>query len=200
MTEAKICGIKNQSDVEIVNELKPDYIGFVFAKSKRQVTLEKARELGEMLDRNIKKVGVFVNETPEKVSEIAKACSLHILQFHGTETPEYCRSFKGYEIWKSFVGDENIFENIKKYQGAVDAFLVDSSVPGSGKKFDWNHIKGLPESYKIILAGGLSPENVAEAVKTVKPQVVDVSSGVEGENGKSREKVEKFIEGVRLHG
>ncbi|WP_319200862.1 phosphoribosylanthranilate isomerase [uncultured Ilyobacter sp.] len=200
MTEAKICGIKNQSDVEIVNDLKPDYIGLVFAKSKRQVTLEKAAELSKNLDGKIKKVGVFVDEDPEKVTKIAKACELDILQFHGKESPEYCSSFKDYEIWKSFVGDENIIENIKKYDGCADAFLVDSSVPGSGKKFDWNNIKGLSESYKIILAGGLNPENIAEAVKKVKPQVVDVSSGVEGNNGKSREKVEKFIGEVRLHG
>ncbi|WP_320047643.1 phosphoribosylanthranilate isomerase [uncultured Ilyobacter sp.] len=200
MTEAKICGIKNQSDVDIVNEFKPDYIGLVFAKSKRQVTLEKAAELSKNLDGKIKKVGVFVDEDPEKVAEIAKACGLDILQFHGKESPEYCSSFEDYEVWKSFVGDENIFENIKKYDGCADAFLVDSSVPGSGKKFDWNNIKELSEIYKIILAGGLNPENVAEAVEKVKPQVVDVSSGVEGDNGKSREKVEKFIGEVRLHG
>lgn len=200
MTKAKICGIKNQSDVEIVNAYKPDYIGFVFAKSKRQVTMEKAAELSGMLNEDIKKVGVFVDETPEKVAEIAKICRLDILQFHGKETPEYCKGFEGYEIWKSFVGDENIFENIESYKSCADAFLVDSSVPGSGKKFDWNTIKGLSENYKIILAGGLNPENVGEAVGTVKPQVVDVSSGVEGEDGKSREKVEKFIGEVRLHG
>ena len=200
MTEAKICGIKNLTDVEIVNEFKPDYIGLVFAKSKRQVSLEKAAELSKNLDEKIKKVGVFVDESPEKVAEIAKACNLDILQFHGKETPEYCRSFEKYEVWKSFTGDENILENIKKYEGCADAFLVDSSVPGSGKKFDWNNIKGLSESYRIILAGGLNPENVAEASKKVKPQVVDVSSGVEGDNGKSKEKVEKFIGEVRLHG
>ena len=200
MTEVKICGIKNQSDVKIINDLKPDYIGFVFAKSKRQVTLEKAAELSKSLDGKIKKVGVFVDETSKNVAEIAKTCGLDILQFHGKEPPEYFNNFKGYEIWKSFVGDENIFENIKKYDGCADAFLVDSSIPGSGKKFDWNNIKGLSERYKIILAGGLNPENVAEAVKTVRPQVVDVSSGVEGEEGKSREKVEKFIGEVRLHG
>jgi phosphoribosylanthranilate isomerase len=200
MTEVKICGIKNRFDVKIVNELKPDYVGFVFAKSKRQVTIEMSEELAGILDDGIKKAGVFVNESPEKVSEIGKAAGLHILQFHGDETPEYCKQFEGYEIWKSFVGDENILENIKKYQGIADAFLVDSSVPGSGKSFDWNNIKGLSEKYKIILAGGLNPENISEAIEAVKPQIVDVSSGVEGNNGKSHEKVEKFIGEVRLHG
>lgn len=200
MTEVKICGIKNSFDVKIVNELKPDYIGFVFAKSKRQVSLETSKELSGMLDDGIKKAGVFVNEAPEKVAELAKAAGLHILQFHGEETPEYCREFEGYEIWKCFVGDENILENIKRYEGVADAFLVDSSVPGSGKSFDWNSIKGLSEKYRLILAGGLNPENIAEAIETVKPQIVDVSSGVEGDEGKSREKVEKFIGEVRLHG
>ncbi len=200
MTEAKICGIKNRSDVEIVNDFRPDYIGFVFAKSKRQVTPEKAAELAGMMDENIKKVGVFVDESAEKVSDIAEKCGLQILQFHGKESPEYCKQFHGYEIWKSFVGDENIFDNIKRYKEAADAFLVDSSVPGSGKSFDWDSIEGLSAEYRIILAGGLNPENVGRAIDKVRPQVVDVSSGVEGENGKSREKVGKFIGEVRLHG
>ena len=101
MVKIKVCGLKRPEDIDYVNELKPDYIGFVFAKSKREVTLEQAKGLAEKLDKDIKTVGVFLNRDIEEVKTIAAAVKLDVLQFHGDETQEYIDNFKNYECWKA---------------------------------------------------------------------------------------------------
>lgn len=202
MAKIKICGIRRNEDVEIVNKYIPDYVGFVFANSKRKVTVSCAQALSLRLQENIKKVGVFVNEDYETVKSIADAVKLDILQFHGSESNDYINSFKAYEVWKAFsLTSEKDVELIKKC--SADAFLIDSKdgnkVGGTGKVFDWNILKNI-KSYigkPIIAAGGLDEDNVEMCIKELNPFGVDVSSGVETEGFKDEAKIKNFIMKVR---
>lgn len=210
MTKIKICGITRFEDVDYVNKLLPDYIGFVFAPSKRQVHINQAKKLIASLDKNIKTVGVFVNEDCEKVKYIAKTLKLDVLQFHANEDNIYIENFKGLNIWKTIsisVADENnIMEDQKEINTInnypINAILMDSYIKGisggSGKGFDWSIIKNLVIGKPIVLAGGLNPENITQAVKLVNPYCVDVSSGIETNGIKDFEKIKKFINKVRL--
>ncbi len=152
MVKIKICGLKRQEDIEYVNELLPDYIGFVFAKSKRQVDSNLAKILGNMLDKEIKKVGVFVNEDIEQVKEIAKNANLAVLQFHGDEDQVYLSNFKGFTIWKSKSieismknVEQDIMDEINGYP--IEGVVLDSSIKGvtggMGQSFNWNLIRRL---------------------------------------------------------
>ncbi|SNS81529.1 phosphoribosylanthranilate isomerase [Anaerovirgula multivorans] len=199
MTRIKICGLTREEDIAYVNELKPDYVGFVFATSKRQITPKKAIKLIEKLDRRIKKVGVFVNPSMEEARRIAEACDLDVLQFHGEEKPEDIIGLPR-ETWKSFrIKNQESFQELEAY--SVGGYLLDTYVKGqqggTGKAFDWNIDSDINKNKMIILAGGLSSENVEEAVEKMKPHVVDVSSGVETDGCKDFEKIKKFIEKVR---
>lgn len=196
MIKVKVCGLWRMDDIDYVNELKPDYAGFVFAKSKRQVTAEYARRLVEKLDRDIQAVGVFVNEDMAAVREIAAYAGLEVLQFHGNETPEYVKDFSGITVWKAacIKSPENL-EPLGRYE--VDALLLDSSSSGSGQCFNWDIIKGYKPEKPIILAGGLDSSNIASAVAEVRPYCVDVSSGVETGGFKDYEKIKEFIDKAR---
>ncbi len=199
MTKVKICGLKREEDILYVNELQPDYVGFVFTKSTRQIDKYKAKELIDILDKNIKKVGVFLNNSFEEVNEIARYCDLDILQFHGDESPIYCNRFD-YEIWKAFrIRDETSLKKLESYP--VKGFLLDTFVKGqyggTGKIFNWDIVSDINKDKFIILAGGLKCENIKKAIKTVKPHVVDLSSGVEVNGVKNFEKIKKIIESVR---
>jgi len=210
MTKIKICGITRFEDVDYVNKLLPDYIGFVFAPSKRQVHINQAKKLIASLDKNIKTVGVFVNEDCEKVKYIAKILKLDVLQFHANEDNIYIENFKGLNIWKTIsisVADKNnVMEDQKKINTInnypINAILMDSYIKGisggSGKGFDWSIIKNLVIGKPIVLAGGLNPENITQAVKLINPYCVDVSSGIETNGIKDFEKIKKFINKVRL--
>jgi len=210
MTKIKICGITRFEDVDCVNKFLPDYVGFVFAPSKRQVHLSQAKKLIEALDKSIKTVGVFVNEDCAKVKYIAKTLKLDILQFHANEDERYIKDFKQLNVWKSIsIGvakKTNIMENQKKIDTVsgypISAILVDSSIKGisggSGKSFDWSFFKNLNVNKPIVLAGGLILENITQAIKMVNPYCVDVSSGVETNGIKDYEKIKKFINKVRL--
>lgn len=206
MTQIKICGLKRMEDVDYVNELLPDYIGFVFAKSRRQVDLKLAKTLSEKLDPKIKKVGVFVNEDIHKVKAIKNGVSLDILQFHGDEDRKYLSNFKDFIVWKSKAIDislekipNNLIADLNEYN--IDAVVLDSSVRGkvggTGKSFNWELAAEINLTSKLILAGGLSIDNVCEAISIVKPYAVDISSGVETNGVKDFNKIKKFIEKVR---
>ena len=200
MIKVKICGLRRSIDIDYVNELKPDYVGFVFAESIRKVSLREAKELVKHLNKDIKIVGVFVNEDKDKVKAIAAAVGLDILQFHGCEDNEYISDFKGYEIWKSVrVKSQEDLKDIFKY--TVDGVLLDSKIEGvvggSGMSFDWTVTDSLELINKQILAGGLSIENVQRAIEIVKPYAVDVSSGVEINGFKDYNKIKEFIRKVR---
>jgi phosphoribosylanthranilate isomerase len=183
MVEIKICGITNISDALIAVECGADALGFIFyPKSQRHVVPEKAKEMIQKLPREISKVGVFVNHEIEEVKEIARFCGLDLIQLHGDEPPEYCPQFPVSSLIKavSCRTEEEILE-LKSYP--VAAILMDARdsrrYGGTGKNSDWRLAIMVKETYPLILAGGLNKENIREAIETVRPQAVDVNSGVE---------------------
>lgn len=202
MTLVKICGIRRSEDVEYLNNLKPDYAGFVFAESKRNVDVNTAYDLIKNLDRKIKKVGVFVNEEISKVRNVAAFLNLDVLQFHGDESQDYMDNFNDYTVWKAIrISEKSDISQLTNYH--VDGILFDSKVKGfyggSGRKFDWNLIKGAKAilKCKFILAGGINVDNVLKAVEMVRPDVIDVSSGVEVDGFKDYELMKDLICKVR---
>lgn len=199
MTKVKICGLTCQEEIEMLNELKPDFAGFVFAQSKRRLKVDEAEKLCALLDPAIQKVGVFVNETRCNVMHIKDACGLDILQLHGDESPDAC-IFEGCAVWKALrVKDTYALQVMKEYK--ADAFLLDAwsndSYGGTGKTFDWALVKAAGETAPVVMAGGLNAHNVREAIKTVHPYAVDTSSGVESGGKKDFDKIKKFIAEAR---
>lgn len=194
MLRVKICGITNLEDALLSVELGADALGFVFAPSPRRIEPKKAREIIRMLPPFLTTVGVFVNEDVSKVEEIAKLCALDALQFHGEESPEYCENFSRKVIKAFKIKDRKDLEEVKRYN--VSAFLLDSAV--KGQPFNWDILKGFQFPRPIILAGGLTPENLENALNIVRPYAVDVSSGVEACQGKKDEsKLRRFMEVIR---
>ncbi len=200
--KVKICGITSIEDAEEAVEAGADALGFMFYPgSPRHVTLEAAQVIERRLPPFIIRTGVFVDAAAEEVFEAMHLCGLNLLQFHGHETPEYCRQF-GMMTMKAFRvrGPESLLE-IPKY--TTDAYLLDSFVPGrqggTGEMFNWNLAVEAKEFGKpIFLAGGLTPEIVGDAVKLVQPFGVDVSSGVESSPGKKdAAKMRAFVAAVR---
>lgn len=200
MVKVKICGLRRIDDIEFINKLRPDYAGFVFAESKRQVDINLAYKLISKLDKNIKTVGVFVNESIDKVLNTAMTLKLNILQFHGDETMDYIKHFKDFIVWKAIrVKCKSDIEKINQYD--VDAVLLDSfttgNYGGTGRRFDWDILREFKINIPVILAGGLNASNIEDAIKKVKPYAVDVSSGVETEGHKDFNKIKEFIKKVR---
>lgn len=199
MTKVKICGLKRQEDIEFANRVKPDYVGFVFAKSSRQVDQHRAKKLIMALDPSIKKVGVFLNAPREEVIKIATHCQLDILQLHGDEDPTYCKGFD-FPIWKAFrVKNKESLKELVNYK--VDGVLLDTYVKGqyggTGQTFNWGLVPAISNARFTILAGGLTTTNIVEAIVTANPTVVDVSGGVESNGVKDYEKMKVLIEKVR---
>lgn len=197
--EIKICGIRRDEDIEIINKYKPEYIGFIFAPTRRYVSPERAAELSAKLNGDTKTVGVFVNEAPEKVREIAMTADLDVIQLHGDEDEEYIRSLGvNCEIWKAVRIKDG--DDIPDIEGA-DKILLDKYTPkeygGTGESFDWSNIGDTKTNKPLILAGGLNKENVAEGIRIFKPVCVDVSSAVETDGAKDEKKIKEFIEKVR---
>jgi len=198
LTKVKICGLKREDDILYANELKPDYVGFVFAKSKRQIDKYKAKKLIDKLDKGIRTVGVFLNSPLDAVKDIAEFCSLDIIQLHGDEPPEYCSLFDR-EVWKAFrVKDRNSLRDLHKYK--TRGYLLDTYVKGAyggtGEAFNWEVASEITKDKFVILAGGLSEDNIDRAIDIVNPAVVDVSSGVEIDGYKDFSKMKRFIERV----
>ncbi len=193
----KICGITNSEDAQAAVESGADALGFVFAKSPRQVTREQARDIIAELPPFVSPVGVFVDEKADTIKGICDFCGIHTVQLHGNESPLYLNDLKGYKIIKAFrIKDAVDLKHLANYK--PHAFLLDSYVKGvmggTGMTFNWE-IAGKAHRYgAIILSGGLTPENVREAIRTVKPYAVDVSSGVEASPGrKDKLLVKRFI-------
>ncbi|NBV21179.1 MAG: phosphoribosylanthranilate isomerase [Proteobacteria bacterium] len=202
-TKVKICGITRLSDALAAVEAGADALGFMFfAGSKRHVDPAAAAQIIRALPPFVAKVGVFVNATAETVRATVAECGLDTLQFHGEETPEFCRQFAPLKVVKAFrIQNTASLNPLPDY--AVDAWLLDSYVPGqrggTGERFNWELACQAKELGRpVILAGGLSPENIADAVQQVWPFAVDVSSGVETAPGqKDTQLVRRFIEIVR---
>lgn len=199
-TKIKICGLTRVEEVLMINNYQVDYVGFVFAESKRQLTIQQVQLLCKKLRKDIKKVGVFVNASKEDIEFIADACSLDIIQLHGEESPSFCSNLHK-KIWKSFpIKDKSSLEAISAYEG-MDGILLDTYVKGqkggSGQSFNWHLAKNISKEIFTVLAGGLKAENVEEAIKIVSPHVVDVSSSVELDGYKNDEKIGNFIRKVK---
>lgn len=197
MVRIKICGIKSLEEIHMMNELMPDYIGFVFAESKRKVSLLQAQLLSRALSKEIKKVGVFVKEDLSFIKEAAQIADLQVVQLHGENSFQYDINFA--EVWRAV--RINRREDMKSLDLRKEALLLDSKVEGqiggSGISFDWNIARDIGRNLKIILAGGLKEHNVKEAIEIIKPYAVDVSSGVETNGVKDFEKCKNFIRKVR---
>ena len=196
--KVKICGITNSDDALVAAEAGADLLGFVFCEqSPRCVGVESAAAIIRELPAHIVKVGVFVNPSSELVERAIAECGLNLLQFHGDESPDYCLQF-GLMSMKAFR-----MRNAESLQGlinyATDAWLLDAYAPdrvgGTGEKFNWDlAIEAQKHGRPIFLAGGLTPENVSEAVQRVRPYGVDVSTGVEAAPGKKdHQKIRAFI-------
>jgi len=204
MTRIKICGITNKIDAIEAAKLGVDMLGFVFyKKSKRYVGPMVAGDIANELPPHIAKVGVFVDEKREDVVRIAEDASLDMLQFHGSETPEYCAYFRGkYKVIKAFrLNDKKDLRQVNNYD--VDFYLFDTyksdSIGGTGETFDWNLLKDYEILKPVILSGGLNPENVLRAIKEVAPYGVDVATGVEKSPGKKDPAlIKRFVEKVRM--
>ncbi len=201
MVKVKICGITNLEDALMAVEVGADALGFVFyRKSPRHIFPEQAAAIIRRLPPFVQTVGLFVNEESGIVNETADLCGLDIVQLHGEETPEFCRAVNR-RIIKAFrVRDMTSLDDIKSYP--VAACLLDAWSPaahgGTGKTFNWDIAAAAAVSERIILAGGLTPENVARAVQKVRPYAVDVSSGVESEPGKKdADLIRRFFSSLR---
>ena len=197
MSKIKLCGLSRKCDIEWANALKPEYIGFVFwSKSKRNVPPEKAKELKDLLSPDIKAVGVFVDEPIENVAELLNDNIIDIAQLHGGEDEEYIKKLRALSdkpIIKAFLlKSESDAERAEK--SAADYILVDSGT-GTGKSFDWELLKNISRPY--FLAGGLCCENISQAITALDPYAVDVSSGIETNGCKDKNKMAAFVAAVR---
>ena len=209
MTRVKICGIKEPSQAVAAAGAGADYIGIVMAPSKRQVDIEQAKAIvAAVKGSRTLSVGVFVNMPSAEINRIAKYCNFDRIQLSGDESWEYVRelhrpAIKAVKVSKEHTGDRLLNELSGGYKKADYYFLplldcaVNGSYGGSGKAFDWSIAKVAAGKYRFVLAGGLTPENVGEAIASARPWGVDVSSGVETNGSKDIEKIKRFISTVR---
>lgn len=196
MSKIKICGLSRMEDIAAVNRCRPDYIGFVFAKSRRQVTPERAKELKNALDTGIQVVGVFVNAPPDEIAALAGEGLMDLVQLHGEEDEAAVRQVKaltGLPVIKALRVDSR--ESVLCWRdSAADYLLLDNGPGGTGQRFDWSL---LPEMHRpYFLAGGLCIENLPAAL-ALSPYCLDVSSGAETGGVKDADKIEQIVRMVR---
>ncbi|PEZ02268.1 phosphoribosylanthranilate isomerase [Bacillus sp. AFS018417] len=195
--KVKICGITDIETAKAACEYGVDAIGFVFAKSKREITPEQAKQIIEELPMNVMKVGVFVNEPIEVIQKIVTYCGLTHVQFHGDEQNHHIKRLNIPSIKAVGVSSREDIERAQEYE--TDFILFDSPKEkfhgGNGKTFSWELLQHMPNAIrkKCILAGGLHLENITKAIEMVQPYMVDVSSGVETDGKKDIEKMKRFI-------
>jgi len=190
----KICGITNLDDALTATAMGADALGFLFAPSRRQVDVETVRDIVKRLPPEVITIGVFRNERPERVTDVMHRIGLHGAQLHGHEPlreVRWIRQRVQFVVQAFTAGDPAL---AAAANGPADIVMVDSPDPGSGKVFDWRMAEGVPGGVKLLLAGGLHSDNVAEAIARVRPWGVDVSTGVEAAPGrKDPTKLRKFI-------
>ena len=198
MTKIKLCGLSRPDDILAANELAPDYIGFVFwRKSRRFVDYDTAIELKKLLDPKIQAVGVFVDEEPDTVNRLLNRNIIDLAQLHGGEDESYInrlRRLTDKPIIKAFrIKTESDIQSAMN--STADYILLDSGA-GTGSMFDWELLRGVNRPY--FLAGGLSPDSAALAVRSLHPYGVDVSSGIETDGLKDKIKMTAFVNAVRM--
>jgi phosphoribosylanthranilate isomerase len=203
MVKLKFCGITNHQDALLAVELGVDALGFVFAPSPRQVKPETARRIIGSLPPLVRTVGVFVDENPALMRDIVNFCGLDMVQLHGNEPPHICADLMPRAIKAFCLKDEQDLRSLNAYYRKARAFLFDGYAGemkgGTGTTFDWGlAVKAKKLGVPVILAGGLNPGNVREAIRTVRPYAVDVSSGIEERPGKkSPLLMREFIQSIR---
>ena len=197
MTKIKLCGLSRLCDIEAVNELRPEYVGFVFVNtSKRYISQEKAKELKKRLAPEIKTVGVFADKHPEQIAEICRKGIVDMVQLHGGENEAYIRRLKALmaqPVIRAFC-IRTAKDADKAEKCSADYILLDSGA-GSGTTFDWKLVQNVERPY--FLAGGLHIGNIKKAVEHLNPYGVDVSSGVETDGWKDKRKMQALIAAVR---
>lgn len=194
----KLCGLTRPCDIEAVNELQPDYIGFVFAKkSRRYVSPEKAEKLKAMLAPGIQAVGVFVNEEPEQIVSLLEAGTIDVAQLHGQEGEREIRRLReltDHPLIQAFrIDTEQDVERAN--DSTADYVLLDSGAGGTGTVFDWDLLQAIRRPY--FLAGGLDTENLGTVKAKLNPYGIDVSSGIETDGYKDKEKMTAFVAAAR---
>lgn len=199
--KVKICGMTNLKDVKVAVDGGVDAVGFIFyKKSPRSVTMQAVREIVLELPPFVDSVGVFVNETAEQINKIADHCKLDRVQLHGDESPAFCKKIRRRVIKAIRVKDIQSLKKLSDYP--VSSFLLDTfsedQYGGTGKVFDWNLAYPAKKYGPIILAGGLTPINVHQAIQRIQPYGVDVCSGVESQPGiKDHKKMKAFLKNVK---
>ncbi|MEK9629780.1 MAG: phosphoribosylanthranilate isomerase [Nitrospinota bacterium] len=200
-TQVKVCGMTNLKDALAAVESGADAIGFIFyKKSPRSVNMKTVREIVAELPPFVDTVGVFVNETADQINKIADRCKLDRIQLHGDESPAFCNKIRRRVIKAIRVKDMQSLKNLSNYP--VSSFLLDTyseeQKGGTGKIFDWNLVHPAKKCGPVILAGGLTPNNVRQAIRRVQPYGVDVCSGVESQPGiKDHTKMKEFLNIVK---
>ena len=198
MAKIKICGLKRLEDVEIVNKYKPDFVGFVFADSKRKVTPDLARQMKQNLDDSIQSVGVFVDAAIDEILEIHKRGIIDMAQLHGSESDEYIEELRQksncqLKIINAIEMDDE--KDLLEYDNSTADYLLFDSGKGSGKTFDWRLIrKDLKKEF--FLAGGLNYQNISRAINEFDPYAIDLSSSVETNGYKDELKIKKVMEAM----
>ena len=192
MTKVKICGLSTKEAVKTAVSAGADYIGFVFAPSKRQVTLEQAAELAKFIPSHIQKVGVFVSPSRADLLEAIEKVGLDLVQVHGQVVDKLFENLPCGSIQAVQVDERGHVPNSQ-----ADYLLFDAPVAGSGQTFDWGRLDTTELAQPFFIAGGLNEDNVARAIQHFSPFAVDVSSGVETNGQKDHEKIRRFIERVK---
>lgn len=202
-TRIKVCGITEPEDARVAVAAGADGLGFIFVpQSPRHIDPDMVRKITRELPPLVDAVGVFVDEEMEVVEEIMQYCCLSFIQLHGSETPEYCEKISC-RVMKSFsIGTGTKNEDFAPYAEAVSGFLLDTyhkdMAGGTGLTFDWQLLEHIKPPGPFVLAGGLTPDNVGDAIRQVKPFAVDVNSGVEYQPGrKDPDKLSSFVHAVR---
>lgn len=195
----KMCGLKRKEDIEYANVCRPDYVGFVFANSKRQVSANEVASLCEHLNPTIKKVGVFVNESLDSIKEIIEESGIDVIQLHGDESKEYVEQLgkvTDKEVWKAvrIQSKEDVAIAITY---PVDKLLFDSfsrdGYGGTGKKLDLTLLEDIDTSIPFFMAGGFTVDNIEEAIQEIKPYGIDISSGIETDGKKDLDKMKQVM-------
>ncbi len=194
MSKIKICGLRRNEDIDYVNELLPDFIGFILTSGfRRSIDDETARCLKARLRGDIPAIGVFVNDDINRINSLVSRGIIDIVQLHGNESAEFCEKINA-PVIKYIKCDENAAEKIKQYENSADYFLFDSGT-GTGIPFDWSRI---PKTDKpFFLAGGIGADNLKQAANTVKPFAIDLSSSVETNGVKDYNKIKQILEIAR---
>ena len=192
MTKVKICGLSTKEAVKTAVSVGADYIGFVFAPSKRQVTVEQATELAKIIPTNVNKVGVFVSPSRAELLEAVDKVGLDLVQVHGQVADDLFEDLPCASIQAVQVDGDGHVPNSQ-----ADYLLFDAPVAGSGQTFDWGQLDTTELAQPFFIAGGLNEDNVARAIQHFSPFAVDVSSGVETDGQKDHEKIRRFIERVK---